>query len=519
MRKLMTVMASLATAAFAVGTAHADLTSVTFEETPYVAGQDLNINLDDNGVAASETAAVWAGTLESGAATVTAYTSDDDPYDGSDYGNNYLKLETTAELERFAQAGGDPLDIGDGLYIDTLVQFTAAEEAPTPDTSAGDKICIWLQADSEDSAADGTLIVTAGYPNHITGAVVDTTNYVTTTKLAPNSWHRLQVKVLKTIGTKLGDGFVVFVDNVAVATSSSTMNTNLIAASTLTPRAAKYFGADAGVYSLFPSLLPKTDGDTGTITSLSFKGSGSVDNISFTQGADIDPILVDMPVAHGNFTYDGTEKVGITYNEDLEGVAFETTVGSVVAATAVGEYSATFTMDSDDYVGYAWADGSTTNLTYSWSIAAGGDQPGYDNGDGDSGKFTIDATMETLLTAKLPTGKSALSDTVDGMGSLTYAQAYALGLWDETAEEVAELEATISIGADGKVTVKLANEPATGYTITCKVYEKENLTDAWPTEATATYDYGAETAITPSPEAAAGFYKVAIEINNATAAE
>lgn len=159
------------------------------------------------------------------------------------------------------------------------------------------------------------------------------------------------------------------------------------------------------------------------------------------------------------------------------------------------------------------AQGSSSALVAGYWVVStqGGDEPeGYDNG-GD-GTFVIAAATETALKAKLPAGKT-LADKVSASSDLTYAQAYALGLWDAEAEEVAELEATISVGADGKVTVTLANEPADGYLVTCKVYEKASLTAEWPSTPTATYAYGSEQAFTPG-SATAGFYKVAVVISN-----
>ena len=147
----------------------------------------------------------------------------------------------------------------------------------------------------------------------------------------------------------------------------------------------------------------------------------------------------------------------------------------------------------------------------------GGEEPpepseGYDSGDG-TNKFTIDSTTETTLEAKLqPMGKT-LASTVSETSSMTYAQAYALGLWDAEAKEVEDLEATISFDKDGNVVVSLANAPAEGYVVTCKVYEKASLTAEWPAEPTKTYAYGSEQAITPS--ATAGFYKVEVTISNA----
>ena len=140
-------------------------------------------------------------------------------------------------------------------------------------------------------------------------------------------------------------------------------------------------------------------------------------------------------------------------------------------------------------------------------------QPGgYDSGDGEH-TFTIAADREAALESHLPAGKT-LADKVSETSDLTYAQAYALGLWSENSATVEELDATISVGADGKVTVSLATVPTTGYLVQCKVYEKASLTAEWSTDPVATYAYGNEQAFTPG-SATAGFYKVAVVITNA----
>lgn len=524
MKKLMTVV-SVAATLLAFGAVYGDgLTSTGFEDNPpYVAGELLSTTNDDAGKVAGEPgfAATWVDTeLEDGVATVTAYggegaavAADVAAATGvatADLGSNYLKLDGAPLISRYAQAGGTAVDIGDGLYIDTLVQFTAAdpETPPTPDVGGGDKLCIWL-ADNEEDSTQCTLMVTAGFVDSDDGYTIVATNYETTTKLANNSWHRLQVKVLAGIDSEdtdmLGDGFVVIIDGSnTVATTTCPINSEFISEYALNARAQRYM--TAGSYKLFPSLINK-DTNSGTITSLSFQGSGAVDNIAFTQGADIDPIEVTIPTAKLGLVADGTLQTGVTYDEDLEGVAFELD-GDAPAQINADEYTTTFKL----FVGYAWVGGSTEDYDVDWSIAAGGDDSGFDGGD--AGKtFTIDPTTKAALEAKLPKGKT-LGDVADATTGMTYAQAYALGLFNEETGDIEELDVTISIGADGKVTVTLENAPTTGYLVQCKVYEKASLTAEWPSEPAATYTYGSEQAFTPG-SATAGFYKVEVVISNA----
>ena len=523
----MTVVSVTATL-LAFGAVYGDgLTSTGFETEgsfpAYVAGQDLNTAKDDAGAVAGDNdfAATWVSTnLEEGVAIVTAYDGEGAAAKAdvatatgvavADLGSNYLKLDGAPLISRYAKAGGTAVDIGDGLYIDTLVQFTAAdpETPPTPDVDGGDKLCIWL-ADNEEDPTQCTLMITAGFVNDDMGLSVIATNYATTTKLENNSWHRLQVKALKAIDSEgtgaLGDGFVVFIDGSVVATTACPINEEYVGDYVLNARAQRYMTANN--YSIFPSLLRRGRPSAGEITALSFQGSGAVDNLSFSQDVDIDPIEVTIPTAKLGLVADGTPKTGVTYDEDLEGTAFELD-GDAVMQTQAGDYTTTFKL----FVGYAWVGGSTADYDVDWSIAAGGGGSGYDSGDG-THTFTIDSAKEATLTDKLPAGKT-LGDVADATTGMTYAQAYALGLFDEDTGDVEELDATISVAADGKVTVTLANAPATGYLVQCKVYEKASLTAEWPSTPTATYAYGSEQAFTPG-SATAGFYKVAIVITNA----
>ena len=137
-------------------------------------------------------------------------------------------------------------------------------------------------------------------------------------------------------------------------------------------------------------------------------------------------------------------------------------------------------------------------------------------GGSDGKTFTIDDTVQTALEAKLPAGK-ALTDTVEGTTSgLTYAQAYALGLFDEDTETVEDVKPTIEI-VDGKVVVSLDATAKAGYKVMLNVYEKSSLTAQWPAEPTKSYelDSAAEAAGFAPSAAGAGFYKVGVTIEDA----
>ena len=131
----------------------------------------------------------------------------------------------------------------------------------------------------------------------------------------------------------------------------------------------------------------------------------------------------------------------------------------------------------------------------------------FDGGDGN--QFDIAPGAQATVAAK--TGH-ALTDTVTGT-TMTYAQAYALGLIDEETGAVADLDATIEI-KDGKVVVGLSSTPL-DYVITLKVYEKSSLTaESWTLKAT--YTLNSETATTGfAPSAGtSNFYKTEVTISN-----
>jgi hypothetical protein len=509
MKKLMFAIAVAAT----VGFAHAELTSTGFETGAYTAGNPLNTEVDDDGDAVEvgevNPTRVWAQATDV-ESTVKAYGADDADAKPTitgvtELGDNYLAVE--GKIERLAQEGGTAVEIGGGLYIDTVVKFSATDaEAEGPDgVEEGDKLCIWLKGNEEDDT-QCTLMVTAGYIVDFEASSIASHSYETTTKLANNSWHHLQVKVLPAMDDDgyLGNGFVVYIDGQAVAATESVFNSDVEPDYKFNARAAAY----ASENKLFPSLIPYGGNGDGTITSLAFKGSGAVDNISFTQGTDPNPQLIaeaDMPAAVSGLVENGKEQYGVAGNLEDAAYAFR---GDVKAAVA-GNYTAIATL----LEGWAWADGTTAPTNITWTIASSGSgSDDYDSGDGQS-KFTIDATTKAALEAALPAGKTTLADAVAEGSSLTYAQAYALGLWDAEATEVADLDATISIGADGKITVKLANQPAEGYSVTCKVFEKSSLTTAeWTLKET--YAYGSEKTIAPA-SSTAGFYKVEVVISNA----
>ena len=153
MKKLLIAMMSVASLAF-ISKAEAINSGTTFENYTGAFGADKDDGGGNNGTfwytAGSQSecgtltnidyTASYNGehgrpAIAQGAATVTA-----------------LAVEAEQRLERgIANYGGltddgkpifAPQDIGSGIYFDTMVQFTATDIAPKPDT--GDKLIVWL---------------------------------------------------------------------------------------------------------------------------------------------------------------------------------------------------------------------------------------------------------------------------------------------------------------------------------------------------------------------------------------
>ena len=395
MKKLMFAMAIAAT----VGFAQAELTSTGFENGAYTAGNPLNTEVDDAGVAVESYSRVWAQATDV-ESTVKAYGAEGAEAKPTITGvtaeeleNNYLAVE--GKIERFAQEGGERVNIGTGLYIDTIVQFTASDaETTSPDgiDADNDKLCIWLKSDGEE-ASTGHIMVTAGFINDDEGSRAEApVSYVTDMQIADKSWHHLQVKALSFVdgvdaedpGT-IGDAFVVYIDGQVVSTATCPFGEYVY---TFNTRAQQYIGANS--WSLFPSIQSLSAG--GTITSLTFNGSGSVDNIAFTQGTDPNPQRIaeaDMPAAVTGLVENGTEQYGVAGN--LEDTAY--VFSGDVKATAADTYTAIATL----LEGWAWSDGTTAATNITWTIASSGS--GSDVIDPASGDVAVTVTAESESAA------------------------------------------------------------------------------------------------------------------------
>ena len=293
MKKLMTVLASAATALFAFGVAKGDgfvTQGINFEQG-YSEGDVFDAQKDDQGGTTGDK--FWYSTASAGeigdisnstASVVTDLVPDF--FNSSAAIGNYLHIDASAPLFRSAVANDQSgaftgVAIGDGIYLDTLVQFTAADDEFQTDLDSGDKIAISYVEHEDDVTTDENeawtnFVIRAGYigENEVTQK-----NYKA--KLPgdavfnKDAWHRLTVRTVPNIDTKGNVGFVVYVDQVALvyADDHETIGANV----TLDGVAATVSK------SVFPSAVEAGGTGGSTISAASFSGTGAIDDVVITK--------------------------------------------------------------------------------------------------------------------------------------------------------------------------------------------------------------------------------------------
>ena len=197
-----------------------------------------------------------------------------------------LGIEADKRLTRtITGVNGGSVDIGSGIYFDTMVQFTATDTAPA--LADGDKLVVWLYGSDEADGLFGAttgLVVTAGYLADDQNNT-ETRNYFVGGNVEPNSWHRLTIKSLANISSTNPDdtapaGFVVFIDGAPVS-SSEAKGVAGSAVDSLTPTANYWATAN----QLFPSVVKGNATNARTLTAVDIEGTGMIDDIYFTSEA------------------------------------------------------------------------------------------------------------------------------------------------------------------------------------------------------------------------------------------
>ena len=357
MKKLMFAMAIAATVGFAQAEDTPIGTTTTFDNL--VTNTTFSTAVDQQWTNNTDT----EGPVEG--ATVTAY---DPAYDN----NNYLALEGVQNLAKNINTA-----IGEGLYIDTMVKFSPAEEAPTPDE--GDKLVVWLKETpgENDNPSTYTLMVTAGFfDSDDMGDISEVKSYPTDAVVVPDRWYNLKVKAIENVDTEGYSaegiaGFVVLIGGTVVKTTEPT------ASSIDSYGETKYVDANAETYAIFPSCMKSGMVGSTTISQLAFSGSGAIDTVGAFQGdCDPDPVVQTYEV-----TYTGAENATVvTDPADTTALAAGATVAFTVTPAENYEYATTPS---------GWTAGANGAITMTYTVVAG----------------------ENVVTIPAPTAKS--TDVID----------------------------------------------------------------------------------------------------------
>lgn len=369
MKKLMTVLASAATALCAVG-AWADFTetSTDFESSTAGLAFDSNNGMDSHWVGASDAELFISNHTDTISVSRPDYVGRDD-----NANENYLAIDNSVTRGLNTVAGGEFAGVAiptDGIYLDTLVKFTAADEVFGEDALAGgDKIAIEYVAQGDDVDNPITnFVIRAG--KTVEGSLVSA-NYLAAVPAGfdVNEWHRLTVRVIDNVGNgQVGQvGFVIYLDG--DVNKLLAYDTNVDAGfGELNPTAQKFY--NSSLHALYPSAVGVGD-DKGTIASATFSGTGCIDDVVFTtttpnfiqQG---ESVVVSF-VADAGVT-------AISVSVDGEDDPFPVVNGSATLPAQTADFTVNVTVDE--------ANGYTLGgISYNGTPLVNGEVTGYAGGD------------------------------------------------------------------------------------------------------------------------------------------
>ena len=205
MKRLITTI-SAAAMALSLSAALSSPTGTSFEGLTADAAYDIaettgELNAQAGEVFWQTNAQVQALNVKAGVSVPSGAVNDRNPAYKGKNNNNYLEVKTTLgnPVSRYIDAnweepGWTGEDIGDGLYFDSYVKFTAFDGEPPP-LASGSKLAVWLkeETDSSDEPTATNLWITAGYLQGQNSAYV--TNYQCTVgegiDLNDGGWHRV----------------------------------------------------------------------------------------------------------------------------------------------------------------------------------------------------------------------------------------------------------------------------------------------------------------------------------------
>ena len=338
MKKLMIALAAAATTMFSFGDGNVTLpTGTSFEALTEGPVSVSNIvNRSDAGSptgdfywSSTATADAELGVITNDVADAQRLTEVGRPYMFSNETQGkslFIDIGQTTPLVRTAlpnSSGVQPVDIGDGIYLDTLVKFTAADEAFAENLTGGDKIAIeYVEHEAEgDDVGYTNFVVRAG----LIGAELGQTNYYAYvsgdpafTNFNKDVWHRLTVRAIANVGDG-NVGFVIYLDGNMEKTLEYSKDVDAGFGS-LNALAQTFYNTDK--HALFPSAIAAGATGGSAISSVAFSGNGFIDDVSFTATK---PTFINEAIL-----------VTIAWDEHVTGMTIN---GTVLTAEQVAEMS------------------------------------------------------------------------------------------------------------------------------------------------------------------------------------
>ena len=266
----------------------------------------------------------------------------------------------------------------DGIYLDTLVQFTPTEDSSNPPDvdPLTDKLAIWLNVDSSGAAPVTNLMVYAAVVDD-SGNPTPTMFTITNKTVNAGEWYRLTIKAIADICEGSGiPAFQIKVDGDVLMSDTRTLTTEFIEYTD-----GFTYEADIKNGALFASLLGGGVGVTPTVQAVGFKGSGALDDIVWTTEAPEYPAAtIDFTltwpsgVTPVSYTVDGGTPVSISGETSPfaipglaggEAIVFTFTNADGVTKTMSATAADDGDIDAEDAV-YVWADylGAAVNGAY-----------------------------------------------------------------------------------------------------------------------------------------------------------
>jgi len=328
-------------------------------------------------------------------------------------------------------------DCANGIFLDTLVKFTAAEEAFKEDLTDGDKIAIeYVEQEAETNVVNDVetnivdavsgFVVRAGYM----GTELVQTNYLVAAPadFAVTNWHRLTVRTVSDIDGKGQLGFKIYLDEEELVYSTDDARFATAAGDSF----------EDSTRTIFPSVLSKDDLNGGSLSAVAFSGNGCIDDVIFTTEA---PNFVKqkgmIPVT---VTFDtGVTNVTLTAGEFVTNLA-ETGTCDLPAEARTTGFTISCLVD-DDIGGYQLV--GITNITAGGVIVADGSQISI----GDA------LAIELAVLAKRDNAYYMDGDTKVGFETLS------------AAFEAAPVGATLKLGYDYSVTKDVVSDDAPVFVI------------------------------------------------------